>query len=86
MPRFSRVLLVLAVLVTACNIERRQPIGPENNVSQVLVMPDSVTLDPLGAWTFGVYGRTATGDSVPVTVRWSASAGSMCGLQQSPVR
>src|SRR5258706_959009 len=77
MPRLSRVLLVLAVLVTACNIERRQPIGPENNVSRIMVMPDSVTLDPMGVWTFGVYGRTAAGDSVPVTVRWSASAGSI---------
>src|SRR6267378_4618938 len=77
MPRVTRVLLVLAVLVTACNIERRHGVGPETAVTRVLVMPDTVTVDPLGVWTFGVYGRTGTGDSVPISVNWSASAGSI---------
>ncbi|HTI05340.1 MAG TPA: Ig-like domain-containing protein [Gemmatimonadales bacterium] len=40
-------------------------------------MPDTVTLDPLGVLNFGVYGLTATGDSVPVDVQWTSSAGSI---------
>jgi len=75
MPRLSRVVLVLVLLVTACNIERRHVVGPESNVARVLVMPDTITIDPLGVWTFSVYGRTTAGDSVPVSVLWSASAG-----------
>ena len=76
MPRVSRVLPVLVVLlVGACHIAERRPAGPDNNLAQVLVAPDSVTLDPLAAWQFGVFGRTTTGDSIPVSVDWSASAG-----------
>ena len=70
-----RVLLALAVLMAACNIERRPRVGPDIHVSQVVVAPDSVTIDPLGVWQFGVYGRTAAGDSIPVDVTWTASAG-----------
>lgn len=70
-----RVLLLLAVLMAACNIERRPQVGPDTHITQVIVAPDSVTVDPLGSWQFAVYGRTTTGDSVPVNVSWSASAG-----------
>ena len=70
-----RILLALAVLTAACNIERRPQVGPDTHVTQVVVAPDSVTVDPLGSWQFGVFGRTTTGDSVPVNVTWSASAG-----------
>jgi uncharacterized protein YjdB len=78
MPRVSRVLLVLVVLLAgACHVDQRQPIGPDNNISQVLVAPDTITLDPLAAWQFGVYARTEIGDSVAVSVDWSASAGAI---------
>lgn len=77
MPRFSRVLLVLVGLlwVGGCHVEPRHPIGPDNEVSQVVVAPDTITLDPLATWQFGVFGRTALGDSVSVSVDWTASAG-----------
>jgi uncharacterized protein YjdB len=71
-----RVPLAVAVLVAAssCNIERR-PTGPETPITQIHVLPDSILLDPSGTWQFGVYGRDRAGDSVPVSVTWSASAG-----------
>ncbi|MGE5801665.1 MAG: Ig-like domain-containing protein, partial [Gemmatimonadota bacterium] len=72
-----RVLLVIAVLLgTSCNIERR-PTDPESPVTQLLVRPETVMVDPLGSLQFQVYGRTSVGDSVPVSVRWSASAGAI---------
>lgn len=76
MPRVSRVVLaVVVLLVGACHVEERRPAGPDNNLAQVLVAPDTITLDPLEVWQFGVFGRTAAGDSIPVSVDWSASAG-----------
>lgn len=70
-----RVLLILVAVLAACNIERRHVVGPDSHVAAVLVAPDTLTIDPLGTWQFGVFGRTETGDSVPVSVQWTASAG-----------
>ncbi len=70
-----RTLLVLVVLFAACNIERRQATGPDLTVRRVIVVPDSATIDPLGALQFHAYGRTTSGDSVGVSVQWSASVG-----------
>jgi uncharacterized protein YjdB len=70
-----RVLLILVALLAACNIERRHGVGPDSHVAAVLVAPDTLTIDPMGSWQFGVFGRTETGDSVPVSVQWTASAG-----------
>src|SRR5919197_2542624 len=77
MPRLLGVLPVLALLVTACKIEPRHVTEPDLTIAQILVAPDTITLDPLGTWTFGVYGRTKTNDSIPVDVQWTASAGSI---------
>jgi hypothetical protein len=68
------LLVVVAVLTVSCKVERR-PVDADNPVAQVLILPDTVTIDPSGVWQFDVYGRTRAGDSVPVSVRWSASAG-----------
>ena len=71
-----RVLLILAVLVTACNLERK--IGPDGNpVTSVIVSPDTVMLDPAQAFQFQAFGRDAAGDPVPVNPAWSATAGAI---------
>src|SRR5882724_6708918 len=70
------VVLAAAVL-TACDVQRNPGTGVENPVTQVFVSPDSFTLDPFESHQFRVFGRTQAGDSVPVTVRWSASAGTI---------
>ncbi len=40
-------------------------------VAQVVVYPDTLTLDPLQNFQFGVFGHTAAGDSVPVSVHYT---------------
>ncbi|HXO86779.1 MAG TPA: hypothetical protein VN803_14755, partial [Gemmatimonadales bacterium] len=68
------VLTALALLA-ACEIPIRS--GVDNSVTQVVVYPDTLTLDPFQNFQFRVFGRTETGDSVPVSVQWVASAGSI---------
>ena len=72
-----RLLLVLSVLFAACHLEPRQPAGPDLAVHQLFVVPDTVSIDPLGDVHFQAYGRTMSGDSVGVLVQWSASMGSI---------
>ncbi len=63
-------------LLAACEIPRRtSSTGVDNPVAQVVVYPDTLTLDPLQNFQFGAFGHTAAGDSVPVSVHWVASAG-----------
>ena len=72
-----RACLIVALLLVACNIEPRHAIGPKVQVAHVFVTPDTVTINPLATQQFAAYGRTEVGDSVPVSVQWSASAGTI---------
>jgi uncharacterized protein YjdB len=72
-----RLLLLLVVLFAACNLEPRQATGPDSHIRQVFIVPDSVSIDPLGEVRFQAYGRTVSGDSVGVFAQWSTSAGSI---------
>ncbi len=71
----ATILTALAAGLTACDVQRNPGTGVDNPVAQVRVFPESVALDPSESHQFQAYGRTAAGDSVPVSVRWSASAG-----------
>src|SRR6266545_2499188 len=64
-----------AAVLTACDMQRNPGTGVDDPVTQVIVSPDSLMLDPLQSYQFHVFGRTQAGDSVPVSVRWAASAG-----------
>jgi uncharacterized protein YjdB len=75
--RVHALLIPAVVLVTACNLERPPVTGPAGSVAQLIVAPDTVTLDPLQPYQFKVFGRTGEGDSVPVSVNWAASSGSI---------
>ena len=67
---------IIATLLASCDLQPRgSGTGVDNPVTQVFVFPDSLILDPLQSYQFHVFGRTQVGDSVPVSVRWSASAG-----------
>ena len=70
-------VLMAVVLLAACDLRPRNSTGVDNPVTGVVVYPDSLTLDPQQSFQFRVFGRTQAGDSVPVSVRWSASAGSI---------
>src|SRR6267378_1407285 len=71
------VLAALAAILSACDVRRNPGTGVDDPVAQLLVSPDTVTLDPFQNHLFQVFGLTQAGDSVPVSVRWSASAGAI---------
>src|SRR5712671_3092465 len=68
-------ILALLAAVAACDLRPRSSVGVDDPVTQVVVSPDSTMLDPSQSYQFRVHGRTGVGDSVPVSVRWTASAG-----------
>src|SRR6266550_3622766 len=77
-----RAVLLPAAAATfvACELPGRRPTdpgSPNNVVVQVFTSPDSITLDPDETRQFLAFGRTQSGDSVPVAVRWSASGGTI---------
>ena len=62
------------LVVAACVVTDQNAIGP-GEVSQVLVLPESVTIDPGQALQFQAVGRTTSGETQPVGVRWLATGG-----------
>ena len=76
--RLSRIRLVtLAAVLTACEVPSTAPDQSRKIVGRVLVRPDTVALDPNQTLQFHAFGRTTGGDSVPVSVTWTASAGTI---------
>jgi len=70
----SHAFVVLAG--AACELPNRHGTGPTPpNVVQVVSSPETVVLDPFQQQQFLAFGRTDAGDSVAVTVQWSASGG-----------
>jgi len=68
----------LALLVGLSACEYPSKFGPHQItyvISSMLVVPDAITLQPAQSHQFVAYGRTAAGDSVPITVTWSAPLG-----------
>ena len=72
-----RLLCVLA-LVAGCE-RPLSPGDPSSHVTQILVVPESLTVDPAGQAGFGAYGRTTSGDSIGTAVSWTASGGAITG-------
>src|ERR1041384_3343027 len=79
LPRLRSIVFALASLTVAIVVGCELPVQSHNgsDVVQVRVAPESVTLDPNQTQPFVASGRTAAGDSVPVDVTWTASAGSI---------
>jgi uncharacterized protein YjdB len=77
----ASLVLVAAAGVPACGgLQDRRltgPTPPNAVVTQVVTSPDSITLDPKQTRQFLAYGRTQSGDSVAVAVRWTASGGAI---------
>src|SRR5713101_337233 len=73
-----RDLLVLLVPVTVgvtCERPVAAPINPPPSATQIVVVPESLTVDPAQQVAFVAYGRTAVGDSIGVAVGWSTTGG-----------
>ncbi|MGH6690542.1 MAG: Ig-like domain-containing protein, partial [Gammaproteobacteria bacterium] len=51
--------------------------GRGHSLTQVIVVPASVTLGPGEAQQFAAYGRTKNGDSVAASVSWTTTAGTV---------
>ena len=76
MPLSRRRLPFIALaLVTACRLP--SPPDRQSAVVQVLLAPESVTLDPAQTQLFVAWGRTVAGDSVAIAVTWAASGGTI---------
>src|SRR5438552_15182620 len=73
----SSGLLASVATLAACEFPARNPGDPIHQVVQVIVVPESLSLDPAQQFRFAAYGRTASGDSTGVAVSWSASGGSI---------
>lgn len=68
----------LTVLIALAGCELRRPTDAGGDpLAQVVVKPESVVLDPQQTQAFQAFGVTAAGDTVPATVAWSASAGTI---------
>lgn len=65
---------IAGFLMAGCTVPDQTLIGP-GTVSQVLVLPESVTVDPGQALQFRAVGLTTTGATEPVGVRWMATGG-----------
>src|SRR2546428_829023 len=70
-----------AAVLAACQLQDRRgttgPTLPSNSVVQVVIVPDTVTLEPSQALQFLAYGRTEAGDSTAITMTWSATDGAI---------
>ncbi|HEV2750291.1 MAG TPA: Ig-like domain-containing protein, partial [Gemmatimonadales bacterium] len=78
LARIKRFVLVAAALA-ACEkpIPLTDPTPPSSPVVQVVIVPDSATLNPYQSQQFVAYGRTQAGDSVAVAAHWSTSGGAI---------
>ena len=74
----QRIALLTAFLLSACNLDRNRVTGPGGaRITQVFVAPDAVMLDPLEGVQFRAFGRRTAGDTVPLNVAWTATAGTI---------
>src|SRR5213593_5161357 len=79
LARIKRSLGIAAAAIAACEqpIKITDPTPPNSPVVQLVIVPDTVTLNPYQTQQFVAYGRTQAGDSVAATVSWSASGGAI---------
>jgi len=77
---FSRTTLPVLTLLTAvaaCDIKRAPTDTGSDPLARIVVSPESVALDAQQTQAFKAQGLTAAGDTVPATVTWSASGGTI---------
>ncbi len=70
------LLLPVAVGVT-CERPLAAPTNPAAPVTQIVVVPESLTVDPAQQVKFVAYGRSAAGDSTGAAVAWSTTGGTV---------
>ena len=75
----ASLALAAALLAVACErmVHVTGPNQPSSPVVQIVVSPDTVTLDPYQSRQFLAYGRTQAGDSVAVAASWNVQGGTI---------
>ena len=71
------LLIAAAAAFVSCELPAAGPSDPVHQIVQVIVVPESLSLDPTQHMKFAAYGRTASGDSAAVAVSWTATGGSI---------
>ena len=74
--RTAAVATVVVAIIVGCELPVRTT-GTGSTITQLVVAPKNVTLQPNQTYDFVAVGFTATGDSADVSVTWSASNGSV---------
>ena len=67
---------IAVATIVSCELPVRST-GTGSTVTQLVVAPQNVTLQPSETYDFMAVGFTATGDSADMSVSWTASAGSV---------
>ena len=65
-----------AAVIIACETDI-SPVGPVDSVSQLVVSPHTVTLQPGEVQAFMAVGFTAAGDTAQINVTWSVTGGNL---------
>ena len=74
-PPRTAIATTLVVAVFGC--ERPLSVSPASTVTQLVISPKSVALQPNQGYDFIAVGFTATGDSADISVTWSATSGNV---------
>jgi uncharacterized protein YjdB len=75
--RDALLLLASVGAIQSCEVPSANATDPAHPVVQVIVVPESLSLDPAQHMQFAAYGRAASSDSSAVTVSWSATGGTI---------
>src|SRR4029077_4187034 len=75
--RDSLPLPAAVVALVSCQLPTARSGDPGVPIIQVVLLPESLSLDPWQQQKFVAYGRTANGDSAAITVSWTATGGSI---------
>src|SRR5438094_7059559 len=80
-PRYALKLIGItaaaaAAVIIACETDI-PPVGPVDSVSQLVVSPHTVTLQPGEVQAFMAVGFTAEGETAQINVTWSVTGGSL---------
>src|SRR2546426_842689 len=75
--KWLRAVIAASALLVASELAPHATGPTPGAIAQIVVRPDSVALDPQQPQPFRAFGRTAVGDSVPATVIWSTSGGTI---------
>jgi hypothetical protein len=82
---WSAMIFLFTTIAIGCLPEKggaNDPTPTDSTVISITVDPEQAAVDSAQPVSFAAYGRFAAGDSIPVTVTWSASGGTITSAGQ----